>query len=430
MNRRRTLIFTLAAVLAFAVVAAACGSSDGPATTPAPTSAPPATAAPAEADTPAPAPTAAMQAGTPVPTAAAMPIADTGRTGDEKLAPELQDITGWINSEPFTLESQRGKVVLIDIWTYTCINCIRTLPYVKAWHEKYADQGLVVIGVHSPEFEFEKVRENVVEAVEKFGIEYAVAQDNDFGTWRALNNRYWPAKYLVDRDGYIRYNHFGEGAYQETEDKIRELLVEIGADLTGISPDTQPEARVDPASMTGDARVGRTRELYAGYERNYQTLLSQTVPPYVLHEDYYEEPETEVLYTDPGTHENHFMYLQGLWRNDTERLVHVRETEDFEDYVALRFYANSVNAVMAPLDSGPCMVRITLDGEPLSSWNAGTDVMFDDEGNSYVVVDEARMFSLVNKDKFSGHELKLHTNSDEFSLFALTFGSYEGGEPG
>jgi len=415
--------------MAFAVIAAACsGDSDKSASEP--TTAPQTTVAPAASptDTPVPSPTAPMQADTPVPTATAMPMAATGRTGDEKLAPELQDISGWINTEPFTLESQRGKVVLIDIWTYTCVNCIRTLPYVKSWHTKYADQGLVVIGVHSPEFE--KVRENVVDAVEEFGIEYAVVQDNDFGTWRALGNRYWPAKYLIDRDGYIRYSHFGEGAYQETEDKIRELLVETGADLTGITPDMQPEARVDPASMTGDSRVGRTRELYAGYERNYQTLLSQTAPPYVLHEEYYEEPESDVLYTDPGTHENHFIYLQGLWRNDAERLVHARETEDYEDYVVLRFYANSVNAVMAPLDSGPCMVRITLDGEPLSSWNAGTDVMFDDEGNTYVAVDEARMFSLVNEDKFSGHELKLSTNSDEFSLFAFTFGSYEGGEPG
>ena len=147
---------------------------------------------------------------------------------DGPAAPQLVGISGWINTEPFNLDELRGKVVLIDFWTYTCVNCIRTLPFLKEWHDKYAERGLVIVGVHSPEFEFEKVTENVEAAVVDYDLKYPVVQDNDFQTWRAYSNRAWPAKYLVDKDGVIRYSHIGEGAYQATEEKIRELLVEAG----------------------------------------------------------------------------------------------------------------------------------------------------------------------------------------------------------
>src|SRR3989338_2253577 len=136
-------------------------------------------------------------------------------------APEFAGIATWINSEPLTLEELKGKVVLVDFWTYSCINCIRTLPYLKDWHEKYADDGLVIIGVHAPEFEFEKDEKNVQKAINDFGLKYPIVQDNDFATWRAYNNRYWPAKYFIDKEGYIRYTHFGEGAYDESEKVIQ-----------------------------------------------------------------------------------------------------------------------------------------------------------------------------------------------------------------
>jgi thiol-disulfide isomerase/thioredoxin len=139
-------------------------------------------------------------------------------------APEIRDIAHWINSEPLTIESLRGKVILVDFWTYSCINCIRTQPYLNAWHEKYEKDGLVIIGIHAPEFAFEKVESNVREASKKAGIKYPVALDNDFATWNAYGNRYWPAKYLIDQNGIIVYKHFGEGNYTETELKIQELL--------------------------------------------------------------------------------------------------------------------------------------------------------------------------------------------------------------
>ena len=259
----------------------------------------------------------------------------SGRVGDETLAPELVGLKGWANSEPFTLEGQRGKVVLIDFWTYTCVNCIRTLPYLREWHDKYADRGLVILGVHAPEFEFEKVRENVLDAMETHGIDYAVAQDNDMDTWGAFRNRFWPAKYLIDKDGYIRYTHFGEGSYDETEAKIRELLMETGEDVRDISPNTSPEPRVAAEAKTTDPEQSRTRELYAGYSRNYSGLLGGP-PPYVLHEEYFRKTDAEILYTDAGEHRNHFMYLNGLWLNTEESLVHARETSDYEDHIALK----------------------------------------------------------------------------------------------
>ena len=231
------------------MLAVSCGSNGDTETTPvnqAPAAAE-AVTSPTPTDSPAqPAPTAP-----PVPTATPTPPTPTPipaeilRTGDEPLAPELRNTGAWINSDPFTLESRRGEVVLLDFWTYTCINCQRTLPYMKSWHEKYGEAGLVVLGVHTPEFEFEELLENVQEAVDEFGLLYPIVQDNDYGTWRAFSNRYWPAKYLIDKDGYIRYTHFGEGRYEQTEQWIRALLEEAGAELSEISNETVPVTTLD-----------------------------------------------------------------------------------------------------------------------------------------------------------------------------------------
>ncbi|MCH8205531.1 MAG: redoxin domain-containing protein [Chloroflexi bacterium] len=406
-------------------VAAAAPTSSNPTATalaPTPTQAPVTTAA---AQVAAAAPTSSNPtAVAPTPTPA--PV-QSARKADDPLAPELRDTGAWINSEPFSVESQLGKVVLIDFWTYTCINCIRTFPFLREWHEKYADEGLVILGVHTPEFEFEKVLENVQDAVERHGLEYAVVQDNDFGTWRAYRNRFWPAKYLIDKDGYIRYTHFGEGAYQETEDKIRELLAETGADLSGISSKAEPAPGLDQGIADAGGNEGLTRELYAGLQRNFGALQSETTPPYVLHPEYYQEPGEDVLYADSAVHQNHFMYLEGLWRSTEESLVHARQTEGFADYIAIKFYATTVNGVMAPLNSEAFTVRLTMDDAPLEPNQAGADVTFDESGNSVVLVDEARMYRLVQLGAYGGHELRLSVDSSEMELFAFTFGAYETG---
>jgi hypothetical protein len=157
--------------------------------------------------------------------------------------------------------------------------------------------------------------------------------------------------------------------------------------------------------------------------------MSQQVPPYVLHEEYYQAPDAEVLYEDPGEHRNHFLYLNGLWLNTAESLVHARATEDYEDYLALKFFGTSVNVVMSPESEMSYDVRVSIDDAPVPQDRAGKDIMYDDEGNSYVVVDKSRMYYLVDQPEFGGGELRLTSNSDEFEVFAFTFGSYEGGEP-
>ena len=445
MKSIRIALTTLALLLTAAFALAACSAPEPQTTTEAPAQSQQASASQQTTAPAAAAPTATLPpANTPMPVATATPLPSksaptvevppltaahkiTPATGNEKTVPEIRGIASWINSEPFTFEQQRGKVVLVDFWTYTCVNCIRTLPYLKAWHEKYADKGLVIVGVHTPEFDFEKDRDNVIEATEGFGLKWPIAQDNDFKTWRAFNNRYWPAKYLVDKDGLIRYTHFGEGAYDETELWIRGLLEEAGVDLSEVSASTIPEPERTDDPRARERETGLTREIYAGFERNYSALLSSA--PYVLHQEYYEEEDVEIFYTDPGEYRNHFLYLQGLWRNEAERLVHARETENYEDYLALKFNATSVNAVMSPVNGGEYEVRVLLNDQPINPDVAGTDVMFDADGNGYITVDSARMYHIVNLPKYESHELKLSSNSPEFSLFAYTFGAYRGGEP-
>jgi len=304
--------------------------------------------------------------------------------------------------------------VLIDFWTYTCVNCIRTMPYLKDWHAKYASKGLVIVGVHSPEFEFEKLTENVAENARNLGLEYAIAQDNDFETWRAYRNRFWPAKYLVDAEGVIRYNHFGEGAYAETERRIRGLLEEAGADLSGVPEGLQTGAPPITAVVNYD-RV--TRELYGGTKRNPQGSGGAAGQS-----EYYQGGSRVIEYQDRGSHQPGRFYLQGTWYNDTEAIRHARQTENYEDYIALRFSGTSVNAVISPEKPASFKVQVTIDGRPLDPSEAGADMIVTDT-RSYFTVNGGRMYEVVALPEFGEHELKLSSNSDDFALFAFTFGA-------
>ena len=344
---------------------------------------------------------------------------DRGEVGT--WAPEFRGISNWINSPPLTMEELRGQVVLIDFWTYTCVNCIRTLPYLKEWHDKYADKGLTIVGVHAPEFEFEKVTENVVRSAEEYGLGWAIAQDNDFKTWRDYDNRYWPAKYLVDQDGTIRYRRFGEGAYLQTEEWIRDLLEEAGVDLSDVEIGANEKPDRDERSRGSDPQTRQTRELYGGYSRN-----TSSRGPYVFHDQYYEGPNQTLSYSDPGDHQNQYVYLQGLWTNGYESLRHARETRNYEDHIALKFAATTVNAVIDAEGADPFDVRVTIDGRALSDEEAGPDVLIA-EGHSFFTVSEPRMYEVVALPEYGIHELTLSSNSDDFSLFAFTFGSYEWG---
>ena len=374
------------------------------------------TAGPSATPTPTPTPDPADRV---PPTVAAPNLSGRpgGAVGDS--APEFTVGSTWLNSEPLTMAGLRGQVVLIDFWTYTCINCIRTMPFLREWQAKYAEQGLVIVGVHAPEFEFEKVTANVERAIAEFMLEYPTVQDNDFGTWRAYNNRFWPAKYLVDADGIVRYTHFGEGAYGETELKIRGLLAEAGRDVSGIPVNHDAGPTPDRRAYSTDRETRITREIYGGWDRN-----NNPNGLYIAHPEYYDEPFKERFFTDPGDHANQFLYLQGSWRADLDAITHARTTTSYEDYLALRFAARSVNAVVDfAAGTEPFEVQVTLDGRPLRPEEAGGDVVV--EGSrSYFRVDEARLYEVVALPEYGEGELTFSSNSMDFGLFALTFGAY------
>ncbi|MDA0797718.1 MAG: redoxin family protein [Chloroflexi bacterium] len=342
------------------------------------------------------------------------------------LAPDFAGIDTWINSDALSIANLKGRVVLVDFWTYTCVNCIRTLPYLQEWHEKYKEHGLEIVGVHTPEFDFEKITANVQNASDDLGVVWPVAQDNDFGTWRAYSNQFWPAKYLIDKDGVVRYTHFGEGGYDETELAIRELLGDAGAELGSIGRSDDDGPEVIPAAYTDDPEARITRELYGGWNRNY-TSTGQ----YIGHASYYDLPETTHEYVDPGEHFNQFLFLDGVWTSGLESIKHGRATEAYEDYIGLKFSARSANAVI-DLEEGvePFKVKVTIEDKnsgayrPLTEDEAGADVAFE-EGETFLNVDAGRMYFVVSLPDFDDRELKFSSNSPDFGLFAMTFGAYE-----
>ena len=358
----------------------------------------------------------------PVPTATPKVYSETaGEVGS--IAPDLSGISGWINTDEFTLGSLRGEVVLIDFWTYTCVNCLRTLPYLRDWHEKYDDLGLNIVGVHTPEFEFEKDYDNVVAAVKQHDLGWRMAQDNDFRTWRSYNNRYWPAKYLIDHDGVIRYRHFGEGRYDETEEWIRTLLTEIGVDVSDIQVNADAGPEFDEGAFGDDGRIVQTRELYAGTHRN----LGAQIPYYGNNEYFFTPLNTSAVYSDPGDHTNHFLYLEGLWVNGPESIEHDRATENLEDYIALKFFGTSVNVVINSADVDPYDVVITLDDQPVPRDAWGDDMQLNGQEMTVITVDEPKMYRLIRLPAYGSHELKLSSNSEDFNVYAFTFGSYSTG---
>ena len=279
----------------------------------------------------------------------------------------------------------------------------------------------MIVGVHTPEFEFEKVTENVERNSGDNALAWPIAQDNDYGTWGAYSNRFWPAKYLIDQVGTVRYTHFGEGAYVETEKLIRQLLEETGANLGDIevSSAQDPQAEIRAYSQDPESRL--TREIYGGFNRN-----NSPRGIYVAHNEYYAGSLQTLVYTDPGDHQNHFIYLQGPWINGTEKLRHARETEDYSDYIALKFVATSVNAVIDPDGDRPFEVQVTIDGRPLLPEEGGADLVVEN-GRSFFKVDQGRMYEVVSLPEFGAHELKLSSNYPDFALFAFTFGAYSEG---
>jgi cytochrome c biogenesis protein CcdA/thiol-disulfide isomerase/thioredoxin len=321
--------------------------------------------------------------------AAGSELPDLGR------APEFVDPGQWFNTpegRPLSISELTGRgdrVVLIDFWTYTCINCIRTLPYLRAWDDEYRDDGLTIVGVHSPEFAFERGAGNVADAVAEYELEYPVVQDNEFGTWNAYANQYWPAKYLIDADGQVRYVHFGEGEYERTEAAIRSLLAEAGR-APGAGVGEQDAETIDPSL--------RTPETYLGFER-----AAGWIEPPIPGTRRYAAPDPDSLRL------NQFAY-GGRWRVGPESATAVEDAS-----VSLRFQARRVFLVLGSME-GPRRLEVELDGTPIHAGEAGVDV-----AEGVATIDEQRLYRLVDLPAGGEHTLTLRFGLG-ISGYAFTFG--------
>jgi thiol-disulfide isomerase/thioredoxin len=327
-------------------------------------------------------------------------------------APEFAQIAGYINTPnnaPITLASLKGKVVLVDFWTYSCINCIRTLPHLNDWYQRYADKGFVIVGVHSPEFEFEKNHDNVKAAVQKFGIKYPVILDSDHGTWNAYGNQYWPRDYLVDSQGYIRHDHIGEGDYDTTESAIQSLLAERAAlgGMKEISFNTAKSTTttLNPSSLAYvDLTKQITPEIYLGYSfaraplgnpQNFQAdqTISYSIPPNTSF-----NPDT--------------VYLDGQWKNNPDNM----ELQSNTGRIILTYYAKDVNIVAG--GHGQKGIVTEEGATKISNNSLGKDLTPDGK----FVLDGQRLYNLALHNNYGSHSIIINVSGKGFQLYTFTFG--------
>jgi len=305
------------------------------------------------------------------------------------LGPAPDFFGNWIDGNQISITSLRGNVVLVDFWTYSCINCIRTIPFVEGWYEKYRGDGFVVIGVHSPEFEFEKNTQNVTNAIKMFGITYPVVQDNDLITWNRFNNVYWPAKYLIDKDGIIRYVHFGEGRYAETEEAIKMLLGQSGKNVSSELiklPDQTPTNLLTQETYLGFKRM-------SNYSMDPQPVLGLT------------------KYSPPKYIQQNMFSFDGEWYVTDE----YAESEN-NSSLSLNFVGSKVFLVITP--SGNDDITVYLDESPVGTENAGKDVV-----NGKIQLDVPRLYELIDlKGRTEGRLLRLDFKEKGTRVFAFTFG--------
>jgi thiol-disulfide isomerase/thioredoxin len=326
-------------------------------------------------------------------------------------APEFAQIAGYLNTPsnaPLTLASLKGKVVLVDFWTYSCINCIRTLPHLNDWYQRYADKGFLIVGVHSPEFEFEKNYDNVKAAVQKLGIRFPVILDSNHGTWNAFGNMYWPRDYLVDTQGYIRHDHIGEGDYNTTESAIQSLLAE-GAALNGMKDISFNTAKstttINPGSLAYvDLTKQITPEIYLGYSfaraplgnlQNFQP--DQTIP--------YSIPPNTSFNPD-------IVYLDGQWKNNPDNM----ELQSNTGHIILTYNARAMNIVAG--GHGQQGI-VTEDGATKILNNSlGKDLTPDGK----FVLDGQRLYNLALHNNYGSHSIIINVSGKGFQLYTFTFG--------
>jgi thiol-disulfide isomerase/thioredoxin len=315
--------------------------------------------------------------------------------------PSLGSATEWLNSPPLTAADLRGKVVLVDFWTYTCINWLRSLPYVRAWAEKYKDQGLVVIGVHAPEFSFEKNIDSVRRAAKDMRVDYPIAIDNDHAIWRAFKNQYWPALYFVDAQGRIRHHHFGEGEYERSETIIQQLLAEAGNG--GVGREAVPvDARGVEVAADWDSL--RSPENYVGYERteNFASPGGAVL-------------DTRRVYAAPTRLRLNQWALSGDWTVEKEAAA----LNAANGRIAYRFHARDLHLVVAPPSGGhPVRFRVTIDGAPPKA-----DHGFDVDAEGWGSVQDARLYQLVRQTgRVTDRTFEIEFFDAGVRAYAFTFG--------
>ena len=316
--------------------------------------------------------------------------------------PSFAGATLWLNSPPLTPESLRGKVVVVDFWTYSCINCLRALPYVESWYQKYQDHGLVVIGVHAPEFAFEKDPNNVRRAVADLKITYPVALDNDYAIWQAFNNQYWPAHYFIDATGRIRAHHFGEGNYDESEQIIRTLLTEAGQ--SGLPPPGMGGAKPVGIEAPPDEAHDQSPETYVGYRR-----ADNFASPGGFAQD------KAHVYSAPAALKLNQWALSGSWNVDPEKAVLGARGGKIE----FRFYARDLHLVLGPGSDGkPVRFRVTLDGAaPAANHGADTD------SSGAGIIDSQRLYQLIRQSGDIGeHVFSIEFLDPGVQAYSFTFG--------
>ncbi|MCC7361682.1 MAG: redoxin family protein [Anaerolineales bacterium] len=327
-------------------------------------------------------------------------------------APELAP-GEWLNTpRPLTLAEQRGRAVLAHIWDYTCINCVRTLPYVTAWQRAYGQGPVTFIGIHTPEFEFARERRKVAAALAQYGVTYPVLLDNDLRNWEAFANRYWPTTYLIDAAGYIRYQHAGEGQYAETEAALTALMAEAGD-----KPEAAPVGVLREEDRPGAVCFRVTPELQAGFARGV-----------LGNREGYAPRQLPVIYRLPAAAEQQdgYFYVEGTWQAGREYLALAGE----QGVIELPYHAAGANAVLAPsgdpvelrLDlKAPVSLDVYQDGAPLDGLHAGADIGWNADGQSVLVVDQPRMYALTRNPDARPHRLRLEAAGRGLALFSFSF---------
>jgi thiol-disulfide isomerase/thioredoxin len=325
----------------------------------------------------------------------------------------------WLNTpRPLRLEEWRGRAVLVDIWDFTCLNCLRTLPYLTAWHQAYRDWPVEFLGIHSPEFAFARERAQVAAAAQRLGIKYPILLDNEYKNWDAFSNRYWPTVYLIDAQGYVRYQHSGEGAYEEIEAALAELALEAarGAGRASDAPLPRPLGALRGEDRPGAVCFRATGELHTGFDGgalgNPEGYLPRGLP---------------MIYRLPAPAERRdgAFYAEGAWQAGTEWLALAGE----RGALVLPYHAASANAVLSvsadPVElllglKPPAVLEVTQDGQPLDPASSGADVNFAD-GRAWVSVDAPRLYELARNPDGRAHELRLDLTARGVALFAFSF---------